>query len=246
VARRGNGTNQRLKAAAAFAALEYPFTYAVWFRDLAFATGTHTLFGGSQPTSGINVENALRLVGNGLGTATNLNLLLDTSAVAFSKNSTGTVSDNNWHHALARAVNAVNRDVVLDGSADNDANNIARPNTTTWEAFAHERHTDDGGWIQHANVDLAYGCIWNVALTNDEIALLSTHKVHPLFVRPDAITNYFPLDGETSPELDLIGRKDLTNTSTTQADTDPSLSGFRVPQTFKGTPAGKHRMFLAF
>lgn len=64
--------------------------------------------------------------------------------------------------------------------------------------------------------DIAEVAMWNVALTADEMAMLAL-GVSPLLVRPAALVAYWPLLGQTSPEIELRGRNELTVTGATAA-----------------------------
>ncbi len=62
--------------------------------------------------------------------------------------------------------------------------------------------------------------IWNVALTDSEIATLA-EGVSPLRVRRDALVYYCPIGGQ-SPEIDIIGGVNMTVTGTT-VDEEPPI-----------------------
>jgi hypothetical protein len=68
------------------------------------------------------------------------------------------------------------------------------------------------------NGRIAEAGIWNVALSDREVAALAS-GVHPARMRPDALVAYWPLWGDDSPELDW----------------HPS-GGTRYPMTLTGTP----------
>ncbi len=56
---------------------------------------------------------------------------------------------------------------------------------------------------------IGHGALWNVALSDAEIASLANPGVSPLRMRRDSLVAYWPLNGQ-SPEIDIVGRKDLT------------------------------------
>lgn len=65
---------------------------------------------------------------------------------------------------------------------------------------------------------IAEAALWNAALSAADIAALAK-GLCPLFVRPDALVGYWPLIGNASPEVDLMGRRELTWTNApTKAD----------------------------
>ena len=50
--------------------------------------------------------------------------------------------------------------------------------------------------------DLAEAAVWNVALTDAEVAALA-RGIHPFLIRPDALVAYWPILGRYSPEINL-------------------------------------------
>lgn len=80
----------------------------------------------------------------------------------------------------------------------------------------------------------AHAAIWNVALTDEEVAMLGAHRVSPLRVRPESLKAYWPYLGRDATEIDVVGGNNLTVTNaTTSADDPPVL----------WTP-GKRKIFL--
>lgn len=65
--------------------------------------------------------------------------------------------------------------------------------------------------------DLSEGALWQAALTADEMGVLAD-GVCPLLVRPAALIHYWPIWGNHSPELDLVGGANGTLTGTTKLD----------------------------
>lgn len=69
----------------------------------------------------------------------------------------------------------------------------------------------------YANGDIAEAAMWNVALSDSDMASLA-RGVSPLLVRPESLVAYWPLGGNYSPEIDPVGKFDLTLTGTAKAD----------------------------
>lgn len=67
------------------------------------------------------------------------------------------------------------------------------------------------------NGAIAEVAIWNIALTDADVASLAT-GFSPLLIRPESLAFYAPLIGRYSPEIDLVGGINLTLTSTSVAD----------------------------
>jgi len=81
---------------------------------------------------------------------------------------------------------------------------------------------DGASMINHFNGVMAETAIWNVLLTDNEIAMLS-RGICPVRVRPANLYSYHPLYGASSPEVDLSGNlRNGTVTGTTQVD-HPSI-----------------------
>ena len=89
---------------------------------------------------------------------------------------------------------------ILAGTQDTTAIGMMRDSTPNW-AF-------DG--------QLAECAIWNVALTDAEIAMLyqGGTAMHPGMIRPSALIHYWPIYGITDPEMDLVGGKGLALAAT--------------------------------
>ncbi len=67
--------------------------------------------------------------------------------------------------------------------------------------------------------DLAEAALWNVSLLDKEfIALAKGYS--PLFIRPQNLVFYCPIWGNDSPEIDIIGGRQMTLTGGTPAKAD--------------------------
>ncbi len=64
------------------------------------------------------------------------------------------------------------------------------------------------------NGDIAECCLWNIILTDAEVALLAT-GIAPWFIHPEALIFYAPLLHGYSPEIDLMKGNNLTVTGAT-------------------------------
>jgi hypothetical protein len=62
------------------------------------------------------------------------------------------------------------------------------------------------------NGQIAEAAVWNVALSAAEIASLSK-GFSPLLIRPASLVAYWPLIGRHDPEIDPVGRFDMTLTA---------------------------------
>jgi hypothetical protein len=113
---------------------------------------------------------------------------------------------NAWHHGAAVFAATNDRRAYLDGGgkgtnavnraiAGLDRTSIGRAGDSTPSLYFSGR--------------IAEAAIYNVALTDDEVAQLAK-GASPLLVRPDALVAYWPLSGHDCPEQDLVGGFPMT------------------------------------
>jgi Concanavalin A-like lectin/glucanases superfamily len=108
-----------------------------------------------------------------------------------------------WAHCAARFTSATSRDALLNGGGKgSDATNKTPGGLN---AFCIGAQANGSPFL---NGDLAECAMWNVALTDAEIAVLAT-GIASWFVRPDALVAYWPLVHGYSPEIELIGSRNL-------------------------------------
>jgi hypothetical protein len=70
---------------------------------------------------------------------------------------------------------------------------------------------------------IAHPAIWNVALTDEEVAALGA-GASPLTIRPWALVFYAPYLGRDSSEIDIVGGRILTVTGASASNTEPRIS----------------------
>lgn len=83
---------------------------------------------------------------------------------------------------------------------------------------------------------IAHPAIWNVALTDDEVAMLAA-GISPLRVRPQSLVMYLPFLGRNGPEIDISSARTLAVTGATASSNEPPLiwpraqrRAFRAPE----------------
>lgn len=136
-----------------------------------------------------------------------------TNAIASS--STG-YSANTWQHACGVFASATSRAAYISGGSKGTDTTSVTPSFSTNATTIGTRYlTAVRGAFMSGIV--AEAAIWNVALTDAEVAVLAT-GISPLAVRPASLRFYAPLWGNYSPEIDVIGRFDLTVNGATKAD----------------------------
>lgn len=187
-----------------------PLTMACWFRtttgawksliELVNSAGGSTgefQLGLTATGTTIGANRVVAEVNGGTG---------GTSAVSSISHSQANV----WEHAAAVFISATSRAAYLNGGNKGTATLSATPSGLN-ELFVGNDIFND--YMDGAIADAA---IWAAALDDYEIAALAL-GVSPLLIRPSALVAYWPLGGWTSPEIDLIGRRELTITGATAA-----------------------------
>lgn len=126
-------------------------------------------------------------------------------------------ADANWHHACAVFTTTSSRAAYYDGAnkGTNTSSNTATGFNNTCIAVRHY----NGAYDYHLNGDIGEAAIWNVALTDSEVASLAL-GFSPLMIRPMSLVGYWPMvTGPTSGSyLDRVARNNMTITGT------PSIS----------------------
>lgn len=110
-------------------------------------------------------------------------------------------TDNQWHHACGVFAASNSRSIYLDGGNK-------QTNTTSNTPGTVDR-TRINNFTSAKSLLVAEAAIWNVALSDAEVALLAK-RVSPLMVRADALVAYWPLIGNYSPEIDIVGGHSFT------------------------------------
>lgn len=145
---------------------------------------------------------------------------------------TATHSASTWIHVAGVFDSNVSRSIFLNG-----ANKVTNTNDRTpsgLDRFSIGRHGDSTPGT-YMNGRLAEVCVWNVALSDNEIALLA-RGINPLRIRAQSLLTYHPLFGNASPEPNLAvggGTYNLAATGTIDAADHPPV---RPPFAFDTRP----------
>lgn len=113
-----------------------------------------------------------------------------------------------WHHICAVEASATNHAVFIDGGSKGTSVTSRAPLNTDRIAVGRFMGTTPANSFSG---DLAEVAVWNVALTDADVALLAK-AVSPFMVRPDALVFYLPIVGQYSPEIDVVGGLNLAVT----------------------------------
>ncbi len=129
--------------------------------------------------------------------------------------STATISSGVWGHCAAVFAAANDRRAYLNGAnKGTEATSRAVDSSYVSNTKIGVRGSAD---IQFMNGSIAEAAAWNVALTDDEVAILAK-GYSPLTVRPASLIAYWPLIGKYSTEISLKSGFGLAITGTTVAD----------------------------
>ena len=174
-----------------------PFTMACWFK-LSTLAAAQTLMsidaGNNQNRFMMDVVVTTGVIRSHV-TAANQSNAASTTAGA---------STGSWNHACAVQASATSRAAYLNGG-NKGTNTTSRTatglNTTLIGLFSGPGNPLAG--------DIAECAIWNVALSDADVALLAT-GVNPVFVQRANLVAYWPLRGLVSPEPSIVGSFAMT------------------------------------
>lgn len=137
--------------------------------------------------------------------------------------STNALADNVWFHIAARSVTTTDHAVFVNGvsAATNGTERImSGTNRVSVGRFG------DSTPSSHFDGLIAEAGIWDVALTDAEIAILAL-GYSPLFVRPSSLVFYAPLiRGVTATggnDIDIVGGLTLTDNNTVTVGDHPRI-----------------------
>ena len=200
----------RLVYTGAAAVTGVPLTMACWFY-CDDATQQLALVSIGDTAGGDNWI-VLRVNGEDVGDPVQAAVANVSGAVASS--STG-YSVNTWHHAAATFTAVDNRAAYIDGgSKGTDTTSITPAGLDATGIGVRVKSSND----THFSGRIAEAAIWNVALSDAEVAALAK-GFSPTLMRPDTLVGYWPLFGNDASELDRWeNRFDMTVTGATKAD----------------------------
>ena len=131
--------------------------------------------------------------------------------------STAEYNVNTWHHAAAIFSATDARAVYLDGANKGTENTDITPVDLDSVSIG---RLGDSSPDQYMSGGIFLAAIWNVALTDAEVALLAA-KHAPLCIRPENLMAFWPLT-DTVDDSDWLGGFDLTAFNTPGWMTGPT------------------------
>lgn len=173
--------------------LTLPHTISVWFQQEVEDSADKTLF---TQRKNVNAQFSCFIEDSGGEPTGRANAFIKWGGGG--SNETVTTSNSvasaptGWHHYLVTRATGTHR-VILDGDTANEGLSAAGITDPTWDVTSEKWIANNNNTLKH-NGYIADVCAWNVELNSFERAALAD-GVHPLHVRPDAIVNYWSLDG---------------------------------------------------
>ena len=201
----------------------YPFTVAVEFILLTGATTGLTLW--SQANSGAGNNRHVLYLGRDDGfpeIGRRVGVLTQNTGTweSFSAIATSDCALDVWQHGSATWTDNSNRSVFLNGG-NKGANSTAPTAPSGHDAMEIGRNADSTpNWDWDGQ--LSRMAIWKVALTDEEHAMLGL-GISPLQVRPAGLIHLWRMDGNTSPEPDIVGKLDGTINGTPSKSVGPRI-----------------------
>lgn len=242
MARRGWSTSNFLRCSSAVVTAA-PVTIAAWGKTSI--SGTVQAMGGIF-NSASTAKHMLYVNGsNSISAVTD-----DGAAAAAAASVSVTISANVWFHACGVWASATDRRAFLNGAnKGTDATNLtpAGLNRTSIGVQDGVAADPSSPFAPAGTGDLAEVAIWNVALSDADVASLAL-GIHPFLVRPDKLVGYWDVLGYYSPENN---RKSNTATMAIQGALSQSAHTrvfypFRSVINTDAPASSAYRMFAVF
>ena len=184
-----------------------PISMACWFQPvsgtanytimyLGTINSTSNFFRLQQPATGV-----IRATTND-GTGSNA----DTST---------TTTSGAWQHVCGVFAAANSRASYLNGAGKGTNATSRTPTGINGTLIGASYNTPSGKTI-FMNGNIAEAALWNIALTDADVASLAA-GFSPKLIRPEGLIAYWPQIGAVSPAIDVRGRNELTVTGATAA-----------------------------
>ena len=122
-------------------------------------------------------------------------------------------STDTWQHACGVEIASNSRVAYLDGGNSGTETTLRTPDNIDSISIG---RAGDSTPNNHFSGMLAEIAVWDVALAAGDVVQLAD-GFSPLFVRPESLVFYCPIIGSFSPEIDLIGGRNMTVTGATKA-----------------------------
>jgi len=208
MARSFNGSSDVLRHSADIVG-SFPFTMACWF-DSNNVTANQNLMGVFDQGA---PDHFIRMFAGGANAGDPLSVQINSGSGATTDTEAVGYTANTLHHACG-TVSSSAIETFLNGVSDGSTSHTeiwpTGLNATTLGVL------DRSSITQYFNGEIAEAGIWSVILTQSEIDSLAA-GVSPSQIRPESLIAYWPIIGRTSPEIDPVGKYELTVAGATQA-----------------------------
>lgn len=195
-----------------------PFTLSAWIRPETAMNGA--VFG--LYDDGVTGGNQERFEMN-IRSGGNVRFNVRDSAGISNANTSDDYSINQWNHVCAVARSATDRSIFLDGDGEG-TNTTSRTPANIDSIGIGQRVNNDVPF----DGDIGHCAMWDIDLTDGEVASLAA-GVSPLYIRRDNLVYYCPINGQ-SPELDVVGRRDMVVTGAVKSEEPPIPHSIVAPQ----------------
>lgn len=194
---------------------DYPMTMSIWFYPTN-SSANGQMFSICDKDTNVQYVSVVRLNSAG-GNKLRCQWVVSTG---YSVDTTTTQNYNAWNHGCIVATNSTDRAVFLNGGGKNtDTTSVSFPSGIDRVSI---NRIGDSTPSSDGPAYLAEAAIWSVALTDDEVTILSK-GYSPPFVRPQSLVFYAPVIGRTSPEIELVSGFNMAITGTTTAEAHPPV-----------------------
>lgn len=204
MARDFNGSTQLLYANTMVTA--YPLTMACWFNSDSVAVQQFLMAVVNWVGGAAGDYFGLEACGVVAGDPVRASVYQ--TGVAYSPaDTTAAYTAGTWYHACGVYASATSRAAYLNGANKGTVATNVTPISLGVVSIGTAYRSDTPAVFTDGRI--AEAAIWGAALTDAEVAVLA-QGVSPLLVRPADLLAYWPLLGNTSPEIDLVGGFGLT------------------------------------
>lgn len=215
MSREFNGTDALLSRSNGVTAA-FPFSIAIWYRPTTLSGSDKDLFSTDDgPSTPIAVRLSLRSASSWKPTL----YMYDGSYKEVNAGGAGSTT-NAWQHAAAVVTSASSYSVFYNGANKATGTTAVTMTPANLDRIALGRTSFAAS--DYFTGQLAHCAVWAAALTDAEVEVLAAGLL-PTKVRSASLTAYWSLSGKDSPEIDIVGRNDLTVTNATVSNEEPRI-----------------------
>lgn len=132
-----------------------------------------------------------------------------------------------WFHIAGVFSSATSRAIYLDGGSKGTNTTSRAPTGQDRSSIGIADGSDPSQGLGSTD-KIAHAAVWDIALSDAEVASLATAPTIPPAIQPDHLVAYWPLAGTDSPEPDTIGGFDMVIQGSLGQGTDPFVAPFLV------------------